>query len=40
MDLIAEEGIAAHWRYKEGKLIPESEDQKVLWLRQLLELQT
>ncbi|MGE0641120.1 MAG: bifunctional (p)ppGpp synthetase/guanosine-3',5'-bis(diphosphate) 3'-pyrophosphohydrolase [Thermoanaerobaculia bacterium] len=40
MDLVAEEGIAAHWRYKEGKLAPEGEDQKVLWLRQLLELQT
>jgi GTP pyrophosphokinase len=40
MDLIAEEGIAAHWRYKEGKLAPASEDQKVIWLRQLLELQT
>ena len=40
MDLVAEEGIAAHWRYKEGKLAPEGEDQKVVWLRQLLELQT
>jgi GTP pyrophosphokinase len=40
MDLIAEEGIAAHWRYKEGKLTPGSDDEKVIWLRQLLDLQT
>jgi len=40
MDLIAEEGIAAHWRYKEGKLSSEGVDKSVLWLRQLLEFQT
>jgi GTP pyrophosphokinase len=39
MDLIAEEGIAAHWRYKEGKLQPGETDRDVLWLRQLLEWQ-
>ena len=39
MDLIAEEGIAAHWSYKEGKAI-EAEDAKVVnWLRQLMEAQ-
>jgi guanosine-3',5'-bis(diphosphate) 3'-pyrophosphohydrolase len=38
MDLIAEEGIAAHWRYKEGKL-EAREDPNILWLRQLLEWQ-
>ena len=38
MDLIAEEGIAAHWRYKEGK-IETREDPNILWLRQLLEWQ-
>jgi len=37
MDLIAEEGIAAHWRYKEGE--GEGEDPNILWLRQLLEWQ-
>lgn len=37
MDLIAEEGIAAHWRYKEGEA--GGEDPNILWLRQLLEWQ-
>jgi guanosine-3',5'-bis(diphosphate) 3'-pyrophosphohydrolase len=39
MDLIAEEGIAAHWRYKEGEGDGEGEDPNILWLRQLLEWQ-
>jgi GTP pyrophosphokinase len=39
MDLVAEEGIAAHWRYKEGKLDTSEGDQNILWLRQLLEWQ-
>lgn len=42
MHRIAEYGIAAHWKYKEGK-ISDSEDesdQKLAWLRQALELQT
>jgi GTP pyrophosphokinase len=41
MDLIAEEGIAAHWRYKEGKAPagPAASDPNILWLRQLLEWQ-
>lgn len=34
----AEEGIAAHWRYKEKK-IEERDDKKFLWLRHLLEWQ-
>jgi len=39
MDLIAEEGIAAHWSYKEGKVV-EAEDAKVInWLRQMMEWQ-
>lgn len=39
MDLIAEEGIAAHWSYKEGKVL-EAEDAKVInWLRQMMEWQ-
>lgn len=39
MDLIAEEGIAAHWRYKEGRLDPAESDRNIAWLRQLLEWQ-
>ncbi|HET9212161.1 MAG TPA: bifunctional (p)ppGpp synthetase/guanosine-3',5'-bis(diphosphate) 3'-pyrophosphohydrolase [Thermoanaerobaculia bacterium] len=40
MDVIAEEGIAAHWHYKEGKVeAPRASDPNILWLRQLLEWQ-
>ncbi|HET7710613.1 MAG TPA: bifunctional (p)ppGpp synthetase/guanosine-3',5'-bis(diphosphate) 3'-pyrophosphohydrolase, partial [Thermoanaerobaculia bacterium] len=39
MDLVAEQGIAAHWRYKEGRLGPSSDDASFLWLRQLVEWQ-
>ncbi|MEO8502917.1 MAG: bifunctional (p)ppGpp synthetase/guanosine-3',5'-bis(diphosphate) 3'-pyrophosphohydrolase [Acidobacteriota bacterium] len=39
MDAVAEEGIAAHWRYKEGKLEPRAGDGNIVWLRQLLEWQ-
>jgi guanosine-3',5'-bis(diphosphate) 3'-pyrophosphohydrolase len=39
MDLVAEEGIAAHWRYKEGKVEPLASDPNIVWLRQLLEWQ-
>lgn len=39
MDLIAEEGIAAHWSYKEGT-VARQEDLKVFqWLRQMMEWQ-
>jgi len=40
MDLVAEEGIAAHWMYKEGKDEPEHPDPGLRWLRQLVELHT
>jgi GTP diphosphokinase / guanosine-3',5'-bis(diphosphate) 3'-diphosphatase len=39
MHRIAEEGIAAHWKYKEGKKGPGEDDQRVAWLRQLVEWQ-
>jgi guanosine-3',5'-bis(diphosphate) 3'-pyrophosphohydrolase len=39
MHRIAEEGIAAHWKYKEGKKGPAEDDQRVAWLRQLVEWQ-
>jgi GTP pyrophosphokinase len=38
MHKVAEEGIAAHWKYKEGKL-EEADDKRFTWLRQLLEWQ-
>lgn len=37
MDIIAEEGIAAHWRYKERKDLNEREAKIVAWLRELLK---
>ena len=42
MHRIAEYGIAAHWKYKEGKMSGDEDesDQKLAWLRQALELQT
>ncbi|MBQ3891640.1 MAG: bifunctional (p)ppGpp synthetase/guanosine-3',5'-bis(diphosphate) 3'-pyrophosphohydrolase, partial [Lachnospiraceae bacterium] len=38
----AEYGIAAHWKYKEaadGKKVPKQEEEKLSWLRQILEWQ-
>ncbi len=40
MHRTAEYGIAAHWKYKEGKSKTESFDKKLAWLRQLLEWQS
>ncbi len=39
MHQIAEEGIAAHWKYKEGRPLDEEDDKRFTWLRQLLEWQ-
>jgi GTP pyrophosphokinase len=39
MHRIAEEGIAAHWKYKEGNKGPDQDDQRIAWLRQLVEWQ-
>ena len=39
MHRVAEEGIAAHWKYKEGRLGSERDEQYFQWLRQLLEFQ-
>src|SRR5438105_8844293 len=39
MDLIAEQGIAAHWKYKEGRVRAQADDKNFLWLRQLVEWQ-
>ncbi len=39
MDKVAEEGIAAHWKYKEGIKDGGSDQKQFAWLRQLLEWQ-
>lgn len=42
MHRTAEYGIAAHWKYKQGvtgKDIAKSEEEKLIWLRQILEWQ-
>ncbi|MCC7175900.1 MAG: bifunctional (p)ppGpp synthetase/guanosine-3',5'-bis(diphosphate) 3'-pyrophosphohydrolase [Bryobacterales bacterium] len=39
MHRVAEEGIAAHWKYKEGHTGPGQDDQRIAWLRQLVEWQ-
>jgi guanosine-3',5'-bis(diphosphate) 3'-pyrophosphohydrolase len=39
MHRIAEEGIAAHWKYKEGRVGAQRDEQYFRWLRQLLEWQ-
>ena len=39
MDRRAEEGIAAHWKYKEGRVGAGRDEQHFQWLRQLLEWQ-
>jgi GTP pyrophosphokinase len=39
MHLRAEEGIAAHWKYKEGRVGAARDEPYFVWLRQLLEWQ-
>ncbi len=41
MNLVAEHGIAAHWKYKEGatSTLAAEDDKKFAWLRQLMESQ-
>src|SRR5438552_106672 len=36
MHRIAEEGVAAHWKYKDGKPTTD-DDQRIIWMRQLIE---
>src|SRR5246500_3458169 len=36
MHRIAEEGVAAHWKYKDGKSA-QDDDQRITWMRQLIE---
>src|SRR5271156_2825028 len=37
MHRIAEEGVAAHWKYKDGKPASADDDQRIAWMRQLIE---
>ena len=37
MHRIAEEGVAAHWKYKGGKTASGDDDQRIAWMRQLIE---
>jgi guanosine-3',5'-bis(diphosphate) 3'-pyrophosphohydrolase len=39
MHKLAEEGIAAHWKYKEGSKGFAEDDKRIAWLRQLVEWQ-
>jgi GTP pyrophosphokinase len=39
MHKLAEEGIAAHWKYKEGKVFDAREDKMFAWLRRIIERQ-
>jgi guanosine-3',5'-bis(diphosphate) 3'-pyrophosphohydrolase len=39
MHRIAEQGIAAHWKYKDKKSVAASDGQAFAWLRQLMEWQ-
>ena len=40
MHRVAEYGIAAHWRYKEGATGEDNLDHKLFWVRQMLDWQT
>ncbi|MBD3170065.1 MAG: RelA/SpoT family protein [candidate division Zixibacteria bacterium] len=39
MHYTAEQGIAAHWLYKEGKQAPDEHDKRIAWIRNILEWQ-
>lgn len=39
MDRVASEGIAAHWLYKEGKIVTKEQARQFDWLKQLMEWQ-
>jgi GTP pyrophosphokinase len=39
MEAIAERGIAAHWKYKDGSKMGAKDETKFKWIRQLLEWQ-
>jgi GTP diphosphokinase / guanosine-3',5'-bis(diphosphate) 3'-diphosphatase len=38
MHRIAEQGVAAHWKYKDGRTdVSAADDQRIVWMRQLIE---
>jgi GTP diphosphokinase / guanosine-3',5'-bis(diphosphate) 3'-diphosphatase len=39
MHRMAEEGIAAHWKYKDGSPVTARDEQRLAWLRQVVEWQ-
>jgi GTP pyrophosphokinase len=39
MHRTAEEGIAAHWKYKAGDVVTAKDEQRLAWIRQMLEWQ-
>ncbi len=39
MDRVANEGIAAHWLYKEGKILTKGDESQFDWLKRLMEWQ-
>ena len=39
MHRIAEEGIAAHWKYKDGRPLRQQDEERFSWLRHLVEWQ-
>ena len=39
MHKMAEEGIAAHWKYKNGSPVSAKDEQRLAWLRQVVEWQ-
>src|SRR6476620_10972420 len=39
MHRMAEEGVAAHWKYKEGRAGTQRDDRYFQWMRQLLDVQ-
>jgi GTP diphosphokinase / guanosine-3',5'-bis(diphosphate) 3'-diphosphatase len=39
MHRLAEEGVAAHWKYKEGRVGDHGDERYFQWMRQLLEVQ-
>jgi len=37
MHRISDQGVAAHWKYKDGREVSSADDQRIVWMRQLIE---